>query len=138
MLISESANSFQLFKNPIPVVDRILHIGHKFSGAYNKELLQRAAEVCIYKGPAALTAHLTEVEKLDAADAQKLTQNIVAELRSVNRSILWQYAVALLVLLTVVVFSLNARSYIFAAFFALPALLLLRSALKFLRRNRLQ
>lgn len=120
------------------MIDRILHIGHKFAGDYNKELLQRAAEVYIYKGPGAVVAHLTETEKMDAVAAQVLAQKIAAEMQSVNRAMLLQYLVALLVFLTVVAFGLISRSYVFAAFFAVPAAALLYSMIKFLRRNKLQ
>lgn len=120
------------------MVDRVLHIGHKFSGEYDKELLQRAAEIAVYKGPAALLSHLTDTEKMNAGEATALAQKINTELRSVNRSVLLQYAVILLVFITIVVFSLSSQSYIFAAFFALPALLLLRSLVKFLRRSKLK
>jgi hypothetical protein len=117
------------------MIDRILHISHKFAGEYNKELLQRAAEIYIYKGPGAVVRHLAETEKMEAAAAQVLTQKIAAEMRNVNRSMLLQYLVILLIFLTVAVFGLISRSYIFAAFFALPSALLLYSMIKFLRRN---
>lgn len=120
------------------MVDRILHIGHKFSNSYNKDLLQRAAEVAIYKGPAAVAPHLAGVEKLNVAEAQDLAQKINAELLTVNRSVLLQYGVMLLPFLTIAVFSLNTRSYIFGSFFALPACLLLYSMIKFIRRNKLK
>jgi len=117
------------------MIDRILHIGHKFSGEYNKELLQRTAEVYIYKGPGAVVPHLTEKENMDSDAAQALVQKIVAEMRNVNRAVLLQYLVLLLVFLTVVAFGLISRSYIFATFFAVPAIALLYSMIKFLRRN---
>ena len=120
------------------MVDRILHIGHKFSGGYNKDLLQRTAEVAVYKGPAAVAPHLAKVEKLDAAEAQELAQKINAELLKVNRSVLLQYIVVLIPFVTIVGFSLNTQSYIFGGFFALPACLLLYSMIKFIRRNNLK
>lgn len=120
------------------MVDRVLHIGHRFANEYDKELLQRAAEVSIYKGPAAVVPYLTNTERLDAGEAEALAQKINAELRNVNRQVLLQYSVILLVFLTIVVFSLISDSYIFAGLFALPALLLLYSMFRFVRRNRLK
>ena len=130
-------NFSELFQKPIVMIDRILHIGHKFGGSYNKELLQRAAELYIYKGPNAVVPHLTEKENMDSAEAHILVQKIAAEIRKVNRAVLLQYLVVLLIFFTVSVFGLISRSYAFAAFFAVPAALLLYSLIKFLRRNKL-
>lgn len=120
------------------MVDRILHISHKFAGEYNKELLQRAAEVCVYKGPAAVVPHLIETEKMEAADAQTLAQKIATELRKVNRAVMLQYIVILGIFVTLAGAGLFSQSYIFAAFFAVPGLLILYSMLKFIKRNKLQ
>lgn len=120
------------------MVDRILHISHKFAGEYDKELLQRAAEIYIYKGPSAVVPHLVNIEKRTTPDAEVLAGKIHAEMRKVNRQVLLQYGVVLLVFTTVAVFSLTSRSYIFAALFIVPALLLFYSLLKFLRRNNLR
>lgn len=117
------------------MVDRILHISHKFAGEYNKDLLQRAAEVAVYKTPAATVSHLMEKEKMGPADAQALAQKIQSELLKVNRAVLLQYAVILTVFSVVVFFGVMSRSYVFAALFALPAVALLYSMLKFIRRN---
>lgn len=120
------------------MVDRILHISHKFANEYDKALLQRTAEIYIYKGPSAVVPHLVNIEKLTTPDAAMLAGKIHAEMRKVNRSVLLQYSVILLIFITIVVFSLSSRSYIFAAFFAVPALLLFYSMIKFLRRNKLR
>jgi len=119
------------------MVDRILHIGYKLSGEYNKELLQRAAEVYIYKGPATVVPHLINVEKLEPVEAEKLAQKINAEMRNVNRQVLLQYGVIATIFIALVVAGLFSQSYIFAGLFALPALLTLYSLFKFIRCNKL-
>jgi hypothetical protein len=119
------------------MVDRILHIGYKLSDTYNKELLQRAAEVYIYKGPKAVSPFLVAKENMTAPEAESLVQKIDKEMRKVNRQVLLQYAVADVIFVALVAAGLFSRSYIFAAFFAVPALLFLRSLIKFLRRNPL-
>lgn len=117
------------------MVDRILHIGHKFSSSYSKEVLQRAAEVYIYKGPKAVVPHLTEQENMNVAEAEALAQKIDAELRQVNRNVLLQYGVITVIFLALALAGFFSRSYVFAAVFAVPVLLLLRSLFKFVRRN---
>src|SRR5215207_2683123 len=115
------------------MVDRILHIGHRFSNVYDKELLQRAAQVYIYKNPAAVVPHLITVEKLDTAAAETLAQDINREMIKVNRSVVLQYAVILLIFLFIVGFSLATQSYIFGGIFLVPALFILYSMVKFIR-----
>jgi hypothetical protein len=134
--IDPSAHCFIFFKHPL-MVDRILHIGHKFANQYNKELLQRAAEVYIYKGPAAVVPHLVNAEKMEAPEAEALAQKIAAELQKVNQQVLLQYVVILSIFMVLVVAGLVSESYIFAAFFAVPALFFIYSLIKFLRRNKL-
>jgi hypothetical protein len=119
------------------MVDRILHIGHKLSADYNKDLLQRAAEVYIYKGPAAVVPHLVEKENLQTPEAEVLARKLDAEMRKVNRQVVLQYGVIAAVFTSLVVAGLFSRGYIFAAFFAIPMLLLLRSLFKFVKRNTL-
>ena len=119
------------------MVDRILHIGHRFAKAYDKALLQRAAEVYITNGKAAVVPHLIQRENMEAAEAATLAQNIHAEMLNVNRQVLLYYVVMLSIFLVIVGFSLHAHSYIFAGVFALPALAILYSLLKFIRRNAL-
>jgi hypothetical protein len=120
------------------MVDRILHIGHRFSDQYNKELLQRAAEVYIKNGPAAVVPHLVTVEKLDAAEAETLAQNINREMININRQVLLLYVVIFSIFAVIAYFSFRTYSYVFGGFFALPALLILRSMIKFMRRNKLK
>ena len=119
------------------MVDRILHIGYKLSGVYNKELLQRAAEVYIYKGPAAVVPHLTSNENMAPDEAAALAQKIDVELRRVNRGMVLQYSVGLLIFMVLMLAGLFSESYIFAGFFFIPALLLLRSLFRFVRRKAL-
>lgn len=119
------------------MVDRILHIGFKLSNGYSKELLQRAAEVYIYKGRAAVVPHLVNVEKLEPDEAQQLAQKIDTEMRKVNRQVLLQYSVMAVVFIVLVVAGYFSQSYVFAGLFAIPALWLLYSLFKFLRRNPL-
>ena len=119
------------------MVDRILHIGYKLSAEYNKELVQRAAEICIYKGPAAVVAHLVNKEKLEPREAEQLAQKINIEMRKVNRQVLLQYAVIVTIFIVLVVAGFYSQSYVFAGLCAVPLVLLLYSLLKFLRRNKL-
>lgn len=119
------------------MVDRILHIGYKLSGDYNKELLQRAAEVYIYKGPQAVAPHLLTKENMNVTDAEQLARKIDVEMRKVNRQLLLQYGVIAAVFTVLVALGFSSESYIFAALFAVPLLLLLRSLFKFVRRNTL-
>lgn len=119
------------------MVDRILHIGFKLSNGYSKELLQRAAEVYIYKGPAAVVPHLVNVEKLEPDEAQQLAQKIDVEMRKINRQVLLQYGVISLIFIVLVLAGFFSQSYIFAGIFAIPALLFLYSLFKFIRRNPL-
>ena len=119
------------------MVDRILHIGYKLSGVYNKELLQRTAEVYIYKGPDAVVPYLTTREGMTQADAAVLAGKIAVEMRKANRSVLLQYGIGLLIFVVFMLAGVFSQSYIFAGFFAIPALLLLYSLFKFVRRNPL-
>jgi hypothetical protein len=119
------------------MVDRILHIGYKLSGTYNKELLQRAAEVYIYKGRSAVVPHLTTKEAMPPAEAETLAEKIDIEVRKVNRQVLLQYAVIAIIFITFMLAGFFSRSYIFAGIFAIPALLVLYSLYKFVRRNTL-
>jgi hypothetical protein len=119
------------------MVDRILHIGYKLSGAYNKELLQRAAEVYIYKGPSAVVPHLTAKEAMTPAEAEDLAKKIDVEMRKVNRQVVLQFVVIATIFIGFMLAGLFSRSYIFAGIFALPALLVLYSLFKFVRRNTL-
>lgn len=119
------------------MVDRILHIGYKLSGDYNKDLLQRAAEVYIYKGPQAVVPHLITKENMAPPEAEALARKIDVELRKLNRSVLLQYGVGLLVFVAFLIAGLFSQSYIFAAFAGIPILLLLWSLIKFVRRNTL-
>lgn len=117
------------------MVDRILHIGHKLAGAYDTALLHRAAEVYIYKGPGAVVPHLTTTENMAAPEAEILAQKIAAEMRAVNRQVLLQYGALAVIFITLLLAGLFSQSYIFAGIFALPLLLLVRSAVTFIRRN---
>lgn len=119
------------------MVDRILHIGYKLSGEYNKELLQRAAEVYIYKGPQAVVPHLMTKENMQAPQAEELSRKLDQEMRKVNRQVLLQYSVITIIFFALVLAGLFSGSYIFAAFFALPTMLFLYSMFKFVRRNTL-
>ena len=117
------------------MVDRILNIGYKLSGTYDKELLQRAAEVYIYKGPAAVVPHLVNTEKLEPENAAQLFKDIDIEMRKVNRQVLLQYLVFAIIFIVLVLAGYFSQSYIFAALFALPLLRVLYSAIRFIRRN---
>ena len=119
------------------MVDRILEIGHKLSPTYDKELLHRAAQLYIYKGPAAVVPYLTATEKMETPEAEILFQKIDIEMRKVNRQVLLQYSVFAAIFIVLVVAGLFSQSYIFAAVFALPALRLIYSTLRFIRRNTL-
>ena len=121
------------------MVDRILHIGYKLSGTYNKELLQRAAEVYIYKGRSCrVVPHLTTKEAMPPAEAEALAEKIDVEMRKVNRQVLLQYAVIATIFIRLTLAGFFSRlPYIFAGLFAIPALLLLYSLFKFVRRNTL-
>lgn len=120
------------------MVDRILHIGYKLSGEYNKELLHRAAQVYIYKSPAAVVHYLTSTEKLEPTEAETLFKKIDAEMRKVNRQVLLQYVVFTIIFLVLVAAGFFSESYIFAALFALPLLRVLYSLIRFIRRNPLR
>jgi len=120
------------------MIDRVLHIGHRFSDQYDKALLQRAAEVYISKGNAAVVPHLMQTENLAAADAQTLAQKINREMLNLNRQVLLSYSVALAVFLFIVFFSIRAEGYVFAGLFLLPALRIIYSMLKFVKRNKLR
>ena len=119
------------------MVDRILHIGYKLSGEYNKELVQRATEIYIYKGPDAVVPHLVNKEKMVPAEAEGLAQKINVEMRNVNRQVLLQYSMIATIFIVLLVAGLFSRSYIFTGIIAVPTLMLLYSLLKFLRRNTL-
>jgi hypothetical protein len=120
------------------MIDRILHIGHRFSSQYNKELLQRAAEVYLNNGYTAVTPHLVDVEKLPPAEAAALAQKINKEMISVNRQVLLLYVVMFCIFAFIAYVSFRVYSFVFGAFFAIPALFILRSMIKFIRRNKLQ
>jgi len=119
------------------MVDRILHIGYKLSDSYNKELVQRAAEVSVYKGADAVVPYLVTKENMAPAEAETLAQKIEVLLRKLNRSVLLQYGIGLLIFASLLIAGLFSQSYIFAGVNAIPMLLLLRSLFKFVRRNRL-
>lgn len=119
------------------MVDRILHISHTFSKEYNTELLQRAAEVALSKGPNAVAPHLVAVEKLNTDEAAVLSQKINGELRKINRQVLLQYLVPVIFFGMIVVLGVMTRSYILAGVFLVPVLLVLYSLQKFVRRNSL-
>jgi len=120
------------------MVDRILHIGYKLSPEYDKELLHRAAQIYIYKSPAAVVPYLVANEKMEAATADVLFKKIDVEMRKVNRQVLLQYSVITVFFLILVIAGLTSQSYIFAGLCALPALRLLYSTLRFVRRNPLR
>jgi hypothetical protein len=120
------------------MVDRILHIGHHFAHEYDKELLQGAAEVYIKNGKGAVAPYLVNTGEWTAADAEKLSRKIHVEMVRVNRSILLYYSSILAIFLLIAGFSISTESYIFAALFLLPALRILYSFIKFIRRNPLQ
>lgn len=117
------------------MVDRILHIGYKFSSEYDKELLHRAAQVYVYKRPAAVVPYLVDTEKLEPAKAESLFKKMDVEMRKVNRQVLLQYSVISLLFMGLVVAGLTSQSYIFAGLLALPTLRLLYSTVRFIRRN---
>lgn len=117
------------------MVDRILHIGHKLAPRYNKEIVQRATEIAINKGVAAVVPFLTETEKWEPIEAAKLAGEIATELRRVNRQVLLLYAIIALFFLVLLLSGLYSRSFIFAGLFALPVLKLLHSIYRFVRRN---
>jgi hypothetical protein len=119
------------------MVDRVLHIGHRFAKEYDKVLLQRAAEVYIKSGKNAVAPHLVNTEKWTAADAENLAKKIHTEMVRVNRGILLYYSSILAIFFLIAGFSLSTESYIFAALFLLPAVRILYSFIKFIRRNPL-